>query len=184
MQELTDDEIKARLANDPMFAIDFAIDNQAAAISRKVEDITGKSITQSNDTLRGILTNWYEQGDQKFFDALAVPYNNDIGNYTGGYEGLFSGSGATQVTNQQGVTLAKATNTFWGSLLNGVAAFAGSFGSTLTGGGGNQADAIAYQAALAEQQRKKSQQTTIIIVVVMVVVAVGAFLILKNRKKK
>lgn len=180
--EITRETIVQNLWSDPSFAIDFALANSREAIKNNIEGILATNIEDTDENLKGILADWYNAKDTRFINALNVPYDNGVNNWTGGLVEYFAGTPTTKSAEESG------SGGFWGSLLSGIGAFATSFGSVLSGGtsgGGLTPEQIAaMQQAQAEAEAKRKQQNTIIIFAVLVLLIGGAITIYLVKKKK
>ena len=108
-----------QLASDPAYAIDFVIDNNTQQVQANLDGLNLLGVSPQDATRKDLRSAVFAIDDEETLrQVLAVPYVNENGNYTGGYEEylsapptLRSGQENTTGTNRNGAGL---------SIVNGI----------------------------------------------------------------
>lgn len=181
---VTQEEVVRRLGVDPIFAIEFAVENQPQEIIQNLQSL-GFQATTDEQAMRVLLNLWEGKAYSTFTSALDVPYNNNSGNWTEGFGSLFPDpelSDPAPVGQTQRSAL-------WGSILTGIGAFAtqlGGSGSTGTSVTPAQIEAarLAEEKRIAEEKKKQQRLFLIIGLTIVVIAVVGVILWSRKKKKK
>jgi len=89
-QEILQAQYKFNLENNPDFLIRFIIDNNPEAVADKLQNIVKTDDPLSQDEMYKVIITLFEaQQFESIKQALIVPYNNLIENYTAGYKEYF-----------------------------------------------------------------------------------------------
>lgn len=148
---MTQAEIIQRLQTDPLWALNFALDNNFTAIQSKMAG-KGYAVNTPEEAREKILQLVSSRQVNTVNEIFNVPYNDNATNYTGGLKDWVITNSPAPPT-QSGAT--REGTSFWTGLLGFVAGGLNGLSTTIAGGATNQTQADIEAAQKAEEERRK-----------------------------
>lgn len=133
-----------QLKSDPRFVVDFIVDNNPSEVQARLSGLNLLDGYPQEDSRDSLLSDIYSIDDTGTLqEVLSVPYINESGNYTGGYE--------QQLTVEGSAVGGQQKTGAWVTIVNGVMQVANSV-----------AGAIASQNAVEIAQIQAEQQAELL----------------------
>jgi len=174
------DQLKA----DPRFVVDFIVDNNPSEVQARLSGLNLLDGYPQEDSRESLLSDIYSIDEAGTIqEVLSVPYINENGNYTGGYE---------QQLSVQGSAVGGKNNPNSGlNILNGVFSLGNSIAGVIASQNAveiaeiqaeQQQELLAWESAEAEKSKIFGFPPQVFMAIIGAVVVISVFALISMRK--
>jgi hypothetical protein len=170
--------------SDPRFVVDFIVDNNPSEVQARLSGLNLLDGYPQEDSRESLLSDIYSIDEAGTIqEVLSVPYINENGNYTGGYE--------QQLSVQGSAIGGEAKGTGWVAIMDGVFELGAGISNAIASGNAveiaeiqaeQQQELLAWESAEAEKSKIFGFPPQVFMAIIGAVVVISVFALISMRK--